>query len=39
MEIKLFKEEINDLVHLLTQNKWLYHTNPYIKEEAVRTAY
>ncbi|WP_339280449.1 GNAT family protein [Lysinibacillus sp. FSL P2-0066] len=39
MEIKLFEEEIDDLVHLLTQNRWLYHTNSYLKEEAIRAAY
>ncbi|MEK5488811.1 GNAT family N-acetyltransferase [Lysinibacillus sp. FSL M8-0355] len=39
MEFKLFEEEIDDLVQLLTQNKWLYHTNPLVKEESIRAAY
>ena len=39
MEIKLFTGEIDDLVHLLTQNKWIYHTNQHVKEESVRAAF
>lgn len=39
MKIKLFTGEVDALVHLLTQNIWMYHTNQHIKEETVRAAF
>ncbi|MFC9540317.1 GNAT family N-acetyltransferase [Lysinibacillus sp. NPDC056959] len=39
MEYKLFEDEIEDLVELLTQNKWIYHTEQNVKEESVRKGY
>lgn len=39
MEYKLLGNEIEDLVDLLTQNKWMYHTDQHLKEESVRKAY
>ncbi|WP_338652113.1 GNAT family N-acetyltransferase [Lysinibacillus sp. Y5S-8] len=39
MEYKLLEDEIEDLVELLTQNKWIYHTDQNVKEESVRKGY
>ncbi|SOC39801.1 GNAT family N-acetyltransferase [Ureibacillus acetophenoni] len=39
MEFKLFQDEIDDLVELLTKNQWEFHGKQIIKEESVRENY
>lgn len=39
MEFKLFLDEINELVELMTKNQWMYHGNSIVKEESVRENY
>ncbi|MEK8200106.1 GNAT family N-acetyltransferase [Lysinibacillus sp. FSL M8-0134] len=39
MDIKLFVDEIDALVHFLTQNEWFYHTDQHVKAESVRAAF
>lgn len=39
MEYKLLVDEIENLVELLTQNKWIHHIDQILKEESIRKAY
>ena len=39
LDYKLFEDEIEDLVELLTQNKWVYYTDQNLKEESIRKTY
>ncbi|CAM5216185.1 RimJ/RimL family protein N-acetyltransferase OS=Ureibacillus acetophenoni OX=614649 GN=SAMN05877842_106126 PE=4 SV=1 [Ureibacillus acetophenoni] len=36
MEFKLFQDEIDDLIELMTSNRWEYHGNVIVKEESIR---
>lgn len=39
MEYKLLVDEIENLVELLTRNKWIHHIDQILKEESIRKAY
>ena len=39
MEYLLLVDEIENLVELLTQNKWIHHIDQILKEESIRKAY
>ncbi|HWL22496.1 MAG TPA: GNAT family protein [Ureibacillus sp.] len=36
MDFKIFKDEIDELIDLLTNNRWEYHGNVSVTEESVR---